>query len=187
MLVAPKVGGTATVGAALAVTPGTYTNASAVTVQFYRCAHTCQLERPTSAYRYRLRRADQGRYIKIVVTAQGATGTAPIVTTRWIGPVRAPGAGVVTIGAGAKVAAVATIKGTRQAALAHVLVVERPHHKLELSITRVGRAKTSVWAFVVNRGAVVSCSVSRVVRGHLTLALTTLKHGQSLRLVSVRA
>ena len=187
MLVAPAVGGAATVGGTLTVTPGTYTNASAVTVRFYRCAHTCQLLRPASAYRYRIARADEGRYIKIVVTAQGATGTAPIVTTRWVGPVRAPDAGVVTIGSGAKVAAVATIKGTRQATLAHVLVVERPHHKLELSITRVGRAKTSVWAFVVNRGAVVSCSVSRVVNGHLTLALPTLKRGQSLRLVSVRA
>ncbi len=187
MLVGPAVGGAATVGATLAVTPGTYTNASTVTVRFYSCAHTCRLQRPTSAYRYRLRQADEGRYIKIVVTAQGAKETAPIVTSRWVGPVRAPSAGVMAIGAGAKVAAVATIKGTRQAALAHVLVVERPRHKLQLSITRVGRAKTNVWAFVVNRGAVVSCSVSRVVRGHLTLALPTLKRGQSLRLVSVRA
>ncbi len=187
MLVAPTVGGAAIVGAALAVSPGTYTNARAVTVRFYSCAHTCKLLRPGSAYRYRLLRADEGRYIRIVVTAQGATGTTPIVTTRWVGPIRAPGAGVVTIGAGANVAAVTTIRGTHQATLAHVLVVERAHRRLELSISRVGRAKTSAWAFVVTGGRVVSCSVSRMVRGHLTLALSALKHGQSLKLVSVRA
>ncbi len=187
MLVDPTLKGMMKVGATTAVSPGTYTNATAITVRFYRCAHTCVLLRNTSAYRYKLQRADRGRYIKVVVTAEGAAGTAPVVSTRWRGPIRAATAGVVTIGAGAKVAAVASIRGTRQATLAHVLVVERRSRRLALSITRVGRVKTSVWAFVVRKGAVVSCTTSRVVRGHLTLTLPTLKRGESLKLVTVRA
>ncbi len=107
--------------------------------------------------------------------------------TRWIGPVRATTAGVVTITGGAKAAAVATIKGTRQAPLAHVLVVPRKATRLTLSITRVGRSKTSVWAYVLSKGVVVSCTATRIVNGHLTLTLPALKRGQSLKLVAVRA
>ncbi len=186
MLVAPTVAGTLNVGRTLAVSPGTYTNATAIAVHFYRCAHTCVELRSTGAYRYRFQRADEGKYIKVVVTAAGAPGTAPVVTTRWEGPVRASTAGVVTIGAAAQVAAVATIRGSSQAVLAHVLVVKRRTTRLTLSITRVGRTKTSAWAYMVSKGAVVSCTTSRAVNGHLTLTLPTLKRGQRLKLVTVR-
>jgi hypothetical protein len=166
-------------------TATTATPTTTTKVQFYRCAHKCTLINTHGATNYNLKPADNGMYIELKVTTT-TPGSKPIVTTRWIGPVTAPGAGAATIAHAARIASSLTITGTKHAVLAHVLVSKRTTKAVTLSVTPQGKKPTKVWAYVVKNGDVVSCTVSHTVKSRLKLNVP-LKQGQTLKLVAVQA
>lgn len=156
------------------------------TVRFYRCIHGCVLIETHGASSYRTRRADYGRYIKVVTTLTRTTadGTTRTVATRWFGPIVAPTAGVVSIGAGARIAATLVVRGARHRPLALVRIVGHHGSRLTLAITRAGRLRTQFWAYVVSRGAVRLGTAPRLLAPHSRLSVT-LRRGQTLKLVAV--
>lgn len=173
-------------------TGGTQTGGATTTstsVRFYRCTHTCVLIRTRGASSYRPTKADYGRYIKVVTkltrtTATGATTSS--VSTRWIGPVTASKAGDISIGTGARVASTSVIRGSTHRTLARVRILRRRGNTLTLSVMRSGKAATRTWAYVVSKGAVISGTAPRALRHSATVRLT-LRRGQTLKLVAVRA
>jgi hypothetical protein len=121
-----------------------------------------------------------------VITADGASGTAPIVTTHWIGPVTAPTAGVITFSGAARIASAASVvKGSKRTTLANVRLIKRTTKSLTVHVTRVGRTATTTWAYVVKNGAVVYCTVGRSLKHAVTLSVPVGK-GESVKLVAVR-
>jgi hypothetical protein len=166
-------------------TQSTSKGTSTTTVQFYRCAHTCTKINTHGATTYTVRAADNGEYIETKVTTT-EPGSPPIVTTTWTGPITAPTAGAATIARAASAASILSIEGTRHAVLAHVRVTKRTSKAVTLAVTRQGKARTKVWAYVVSNGKVVSCTVQHVLTGQLKLNVA-LKSGQTLKLVAVRA
>ena len=156
------------------------------TVRFYRCAHTCTLLNTHGATTYKPQRADDGRYIKVVTTLTRAKGKAPTVTTRWIGPITAATAGDVTISGTAHVASALTVKGSTATTLARVRIKKRTSRTLTLAVTRRGRTATSVWAYVLKKSAVVSCTKSHSLARPVTLSVPATK-GETVKLVAVRA
>lgn len=169
------------------LTAATNTSAPKTTtiVQFYRCAHTCTLIKTDGARTYTVKPADDGMYIELKVTTT-EPGVRPVVKTRWTGPIRAPSAGAATFGAGARVASILKITGSKNAVLAHVQVAKRTARMITLTVTPQGRIRTKVWAYVVSKGDVVSCTVSHTLKRKLTLRVP-LKKGQSVKLVAVRS
>jgi hypothetical protein len=165
--------------------PGNRTGTSTTTVQFYRCAHTCTKIDTHGATTYTVRAADNGEYIETKVTTT-VPGSQPIVTTTWTGPITAPTAGAATIARAASAASILSIEGTRHAVLAHVRVTKRTSKAVTLAVTRQGKARTKVWAYVVSNGKVVSCTVQHILTGQLKLNVA-LKSGQTLKLVAIRA
>ena len=161
-------------------------NTSTKTVRFYRCAHTCTLLKTHGATTYKPRRADDGKYIKVVTTLTQAKGKAPRVTTRWIGPITAATAGDVTLSGAARVASALTVKGSTDTALARVRVKRRSSRTLTLAVTRRGRTATSIWAYVIRHGAVVSCTRSHSLTRPVTLSVTATR-AETVKLVAVRA
>ena len=159
---------------------------STKTVRFYRCAHTCTLLNTHGATTYKPRRADAGRYIKVVTTLTRAKGKAPTVTTRWNGPITAATAGDVTLGGAAQVASALTVKGSTHTSLARVRVKKRNSRTVTLAVTRRGRTATSVWAYVIRNGAVVSCTRSHSLARPVTLSVTATR-AETVKLVAVRA
>ena len=155
-------------------------------VRFYRCAHTCTLLKTHGATTYKPRRADDGRYIKVVTTLTRAKGKAPTVTTRWIGPITAATAGDVTLSGTAHAAAALRIKGSTATTLARVRIKKRTSRTLTLAVTRRGRTATSIWAYVIRNGAVVSCTRSHSLGRPVTLSVTATRR-ETVKLVAVRA
>jgi len=158
---------------------------STKTVRFYRCAHTCMLLKTHGATTYKPKRADDGRYIKVVTTLTHAKGKAPTVTTRWIGPITAATAGDVTLSGAAHVASALTVKGSTDTVLARVRVKKRSSRTLTLAVTRRGTTATSIWAYVIRKGAVVSCTRSHSLNRRVTLSVTATR-GETVKLVAVR-
>jgi len=158
------------------------------TVRFYRCAHTCTLLNTHGATTYKPQRADDGKYIKVVTTVRraGAAGAAPTVTTRSNGPITASRAGDVTISGTAHVASALTVKGRTHATLARVRLKKRTSRALILAVTRHGKATTSVWAYVIKEGAVVSCTRSHSLARPVRLSVPATR-GETVKLVAVRA
>jgi hypothetical protein len=186
MLKQPTFQARTTEGSTIAVNPGVYAYATSTIVQYYRCARGCTLLSTHDAWTYKLRSADRGRYIKVVITAYGASGTTPIVTTRWIGPITAPTAGTITISGTARIASAAAVKGSKHARLASVLVVKRTSKALTLGVTRAGKTAMTTWAYVLKNGAVVHCTVSHSLKHSVKLSVPVSK-GESVKLVAVRA
>jgi hypothetical protein len=158
------------------------------TVRIYRCAHTCTLLNTHGATTYKPQRADDGKYIKVVTTVRraGAAGPALTVTTRSNGPITASRAGDVSISGIAHVASALTVKGSTHATLAHVRVKKRTSRALTLAVTRHGKTATSVWAYVIKNGAVVSCTRSHSLARPVTLSVPVTR-GETVKLVAVRA
>jgi hypothetical protein len=171
----------------------TTTNSSAgaatttTTVRFYRCSHACTLINTHGAKTYKPARSDYGRYIKVVMTEVRIAGNIETDTTstRWVGPVTAPGAGSVGVGSSARIASATMIRGTTGIALAQARVARRSAGKLTLVVRRETRAPTQVWAYVLAGGQVVSGTAARSLSHPATLSFT-LKRGQTIRLVAVR-
>ncbi len=154
------------------------------TIRFYRCAHACGLINTHGASTYRPRRADFGHYIKIVTTLTRTTQTAH-VTTRWVGPVTSPTAGSLSIGSGARAAASLGVRASTHKLLALVRIAKRTNRSATLVVSRQGRIAARVWAFVIQKGAVVSCTVAHALGRPVNLRLA-LKAGQTVKLVAVR-
>ena len=155
------------------------------TVRFYRCLRRCVLIANHGSAHYHPRRADQGRYIKVVtmltrITASGRTTT---ISTRWLGPVTGVRAGDVGIGPAAHLAGVIVIRGSSGRALADVRIARRSGRTLTLVISRATRAPTKVWGYLLGGTRVLSGTNPRRVIGPLTLRVT-LRRGQTLKLVA---
>lgn len=180
---------TATTSTTPSTPTSTTTTATTTTTsaRFYRCAQTCTLLNTHGATIYRARRADYGRYIKVVTTVTRTTGGVASATTssRWVGPISASTAGDIRIGTGARAAATMIIRGSRGRALARVQVTQRHGSRLTLVVRREGTAPTDAWAYVIARGRVVSCTRTLSVSRPRTLSFA-LKRGQTVRLVAVR-
>jgi hypothetical protein len=159
---------------------------SSSTVRFYRCARTCSLLNTHGARTYTPKRADWGRYIKVVTTVSRIAGGDRIATTstRWVGPVSSATAGSIALGDGARVASLTTVRGSSDRALAQVRVSRRSATRLALVVQRRSTARTQVWAYVVANGRVVSCTAARSLTQPATLSFA-LKRGQTIRLVAV--
>jgi len=155
-------------------------------VRFYRCAQACTLLKTHGATTYKPQRADYGRYIKVVTTLKRAKGKAQTVTTRWIGPITAAAAGAVTLSGAAHVASTLTVKGSTSTPLARVRVRKRTRRKLTLTVTRRGKTPTSVWAYVIRNGAVLSCTRSHSLARPVTVSVPATR-GETVKLVAVRA
>ncbi len=142
MVTPPTFQGSTVAGSTIAVNPGVYEYSTATIVQFYRCARGCTLLNTHGAWTYKLRPADDGRYIKVMITAYGASSTAPVVTKRWIGPITAPTAGVITISGGARIASAASIvRGSKRATLANVRLVKHTSKMLRLASPASARSR----------------------------------------------
>jgi hypothetical protein len=156
-------------------------------VRFYRCARTCALINTHGATTYKTRKADHGRYIKVVTkVTRVAAGVAMTATsTRWVGPVTAATAGHISLGVGARVASVTTVRSGTRRALAQVRVARRRGGTLTIVAKRSKRVPTRVWAYVVKKGAVVSCTTARSLVRPATIRIR-LKSGQTIKLVAVQ-
>ncbi len=179
----PPVTTTTTTTTTTTVTTRTSTTA---TVRFYRCGRGCVLINTHGATKYRPRKADYGRYIKAVTTVtRTANNTRTVsVTTRWVGPISSSTAGAVTIGGSARLASVSAVKTSTHKLLAQVRIVKHAGWTLTLRVSRAGRKPTQEWAYVINKGAVVSCTRTHTLRGSLKLNVV-LRPGQTLKLVAV--
>jgi hypothetical protein len=160
--------------------------ATTKTVRFYRCARTCTLLNTHGATTYKPQRADYGRYIKVVTTLTLAGAKAPAVTTRWIGPITAAAAGDVTLSGTAHVTSVLTVKGSTRTTLARGRIKKRTNRTLTIAVTRHGRTATSVWAYVIRKGKVVSCTQSHSLAHSVTLSVPATR-SETVKLVAVRA
>jgi hypothetical protein len=157
------------------------------TVRFYRCARTCVLINTHGATAYRPRKSDYGRYIKVVTTVTHITNSISTarVSTRWVGPVTSATAGAISIGGSAHTAAVIGIRASSHKLIAQVRIAKRSGRTLTLAIHRQGRVATRVWAYVISRGAVVSCTATHTLGKTVTLRVR-LKAGQTIKLVAVQ-
>ena len=188
---APPVAATQTTTTTTAATPTTTTPAPAPstteTVRFYRCARSCVLINTHGATTYQPQKADYGRYIKVVSTTTLTTNNirTASVTTRWVGPISSSTAGAVSFNGSARVASVTAVRASSHKLLARVRIAKRTRNALRLVVTRQGRTPTQVWAYVVRKGAVVSCTAAHALHGSVTLSVG-LKAGQTLKLVAVQ-
>ena len=166
----------------------TGTTSTTDTVRFYRCARTCVLLNTHGATTYQPRKADYGKYIKVVTTITSRVSqidTASVIT-RWVGPISSSTAGAVTLTGGAHVASVIRVRSSTRVLLAQVRIAKRSAKALTLVVKRQGRTRTQVWAYVVRKGAVVSCTAAHTLHGSLRLSVG-LKAGQTVKLVAVQA
>jgi hypothetical protein len=157
-------------------------------VRFYRCARTCALINTRGAKTYVPKKADYGRYIKVVTTVAhivDAVETASTTSTRWVGPVTSATAGDISLGSGARVASATIVRGSTGKPLAQVRVAQRVAGKLTLVVRRETTAATQAWAFVVSAGKVVASTAARSLSRPATFSFV-LKRGQTIRLVAVR-
>jgi hypothetical protein len=163
------------------------TSTTSTTVRFYRCARTCTLLNTHGAATYSPRRADYGRYIRIVTTVTGVVAGIRTSHTsiRWLGPITGDTAGAVGIVSGARMASVAVIRGSSGRALASVRVARRGRRRLILTVQRSSRAPTRVWAYVTAGGRVLEATAERSLTRAASLSFT-LRRGQTIRLVAVR-
>ncbi|MGH2861873.1 MAG: hypothetical protein ACRDLT_10275 [Solirubrobacteraceae bacterium] len=163
---------------------------STTTVRFYRCARSCRLLHTHGADSYTPRRADYGRYIKVVTTLTRIVGKVATESssTRWVGPITSTMAGDVSLGSGARVASALIVRGASGRSLAQVRVVRhRAGHgatRLTLVVRRKTAASTRAWAYVLSGGRVVSATRAHSLRRPVTLSVA-LKRGQTIRLVAV--
>jgi hypothetical protein len=185
------VPGTSTATSTTKAPPTTTTPAppttSTVTVSFYRCARSCSLINTHGATTYRPGRVDYGRYIKEVTTLTRIVNkiTTAQVSTRWTGPVTSSTAGAVSIGSGARAAAALRVKSSTRKLLAQARIAKRTRKTLTVVIASRKRPATKVWAYVISKGAVVSCTGTHSLAKAVTLAITV-KTGQTVKLVAVQ-
>ena len=185
----PPVTTTTTTAATTTTTTTTTTTRTTTTAtfRFYRCGRSCVLLNTHGATTYKPRKADYGRYIKAVTTVtRTANNTKTVsVTTRWVGPISSSTAGATTIGGSARVASVSAVKTSTRRLLAQVRIAKRAGWTLTLRVSRSGRKPTQVWAYAIDKGAVVSCTATHKLRGSLTLSVV-LRAGQTVKLVAVQ-
>jgi hypothetical protein len=185
VLNAPTITSSNQVGAKITVSGGSYEHATATVIQFFRCAHACNLLSAGGATAYRVRAADAGHYIEVKVTVYGAAGTTPLSSTNWIGPITDTSAGALTITSGAKVASVLRVSGSTGVALVTARLTHAKSQVMKVAISRATKSPTSTWLCVISRGAPVSCTAAHAVKRTVTLS-DKLPRGQSLKLIAVR-
>jgi hypothetical protein len=185
VLNAPTITSSNQVGAKITVSGGSYEHATATVIQFFRCAHACNLLSAGGATAYRVTAADAGHYIEVKVTVYGAAGTTPLSSTNWIGPITDTSAGALTITSGAKVASALRVSGSTGVALVTARVTHGKSQLMKVAISRATKSPTSAWLCVISRGAPVSCTAAHAVKGTVTLS-DKLQRGQSLKLIAVR-
>ncbi len=154
----------------------------------YRCARLCLPLPARAAATYRKRRADYGRYIKLVTTVTSTLGRDRRVrtTVTWVGPIAAPTAGHVALGPGVRAAdgGPARILGATGRVLASVRVLERSAGRVRVRLGPVRGGATAVWAYVLAAGSVIRGTREYALRRGLEL---TIACGRAQRLVLVAA
>ncbi len=189
---APRLGGTARVGAVLRVTGGAYRDGVVTAVRFERCSRTCLPSGRAGSASHTLTAADAGYFLRARVTVSGPGGVVSTWATGLIGPIRSRSAGAAVLALGT-----ATIRGSAGRPLARVVTrrsrILAGHHasvpaapSAVAQLTRVSaiRSALRVWVCVVARSAVVSCTAPMTVRGAAGVRLT-LRSGQRAELVAV--
>ena len=154
------------VGSRVRVTGGSYSGATAVGVQFWRCTPRCSaISRPSAASAYTLGSADAGAFIFARVTVSGPGGSTAVWATGMAGPVTAPRATFAALRQGVS-SSLRLSHGARLAVAAEKL--SRRHGTLTATITvtrnRAVGGSILAWACAVGTTQLGPCTPVRALQ-----------------------